>query len=512
MSRRHPKDLILYGLAVTDAAARGKAVAHAEDGRAVLIEGAVPGDTVDVRVTKKSSRYYEGRVERLLTLSEKRTEPPCPHFGVCGGCRWQNMQYRWQLYYKQQEVENNLRRIGGVELPPISPILGCEHEYYYRNKLEFSFACRRWYTREELDAAGEISSPEPALGFHIQGRWDKVLDVRKCLLQPDPSNAIRDEIKRYALEKGLDFFDPRTNQGLLRTLMLRISQTTGEVMLLVQFGREDRPAREGLLDHLLERFPQITSLLYAINEKVNDSVYDLDIRTYRGSDHITERMEDLVFRIGPKSFFQTNTPQALRLYRVVRDFAGLTGSESVYDLYTGTGTISQFVSRRAGKVVGVESVAEAIDAARENACVVRCGNRPSARRTPRQPRRKPRKCRPQRDRQLPVPGGRHERRVRRCLRGPLRPPGRGDHRSAARWHAQGRGGATAAPGPAPHRVRKLQPGHPSARSGADGCLVPRGKNSTGGHVPPNVPCRKCRTFVPKGIAPDRDTRITELFR
>ena len=367
MSRRHPKDLILYGLAVTDAAARGKAVAHAEDGRAVLIEGAVPGDTVDVRVTKKSSRYYEGRVERLLTLSEKRTEPPCPHFGVCGGCRWQNMQYRWQLYYKQQEVENNLRRIGGVELPPISPILGCEHEYYYRNKLEFSFACRRSYTREELEAAGEISSPEPALGFHIQGRWDKVLDVRKCLLQPDPSNAIRDEIKRYALEKGLDFFDPRTNQGLLRTLMLRISQTTGEVMLLVQFGREDRPAREGLLDHLQARFPQITSLLYAINEKVNDSVYDLDIRTYCGSDHITERMEDLVFRIGPKSFFQTNTPQALRLYRVVRDFAGLTGSESVYDLYTGTGTISQFVSRRAGKVVGVESVPEAIDAARENA-------------------------------------------------------------------------------------------------------------------------------------------------
>ena len=194
-----------------------------------------------------------------------------------------------------------------------------------------------------------------------------MLDVRKCLLQPDPSNAIRHEIKRYALEKGLDFFDPRTNQGLLRTLMLRISQTTGEVMLLVQFGREDRPAREGLLDHLHERFPQITSLLYAVNEKVNDSVYDLDIRTYRGSDHITERMEDLVFRIGPKSFFQTNTPQALRLYRVVRDFAGLTGSESVYDLYTGTGTISQFVSRRAGKVVGVESVPEAIDAARENA-------------------------------------------------------------------------------------------------------------------------------------------------
>ena len=374
MSRRHPKDLILYGLAVTDAAARGKAVAHAEDGRAVLIEGAVPGDTVDVRVTKKSSRYYEGRVERLLTLSEKRTEPPCPHFGVCGGCRWQNMQYRWQLCYKQQEVENNLRRIGGVELPPISPILGCEHEYYYRNKLEFSFACRRWYTREELDTAGEISSPEPALGFHIQGRWDKVLDVRKCLLQPDPSNAIRDEIKRYALEKSLDFFDPRTNQGLLRTLMLRISQTTGEVMLLVQFGREDRPAREGLLDHLQARFPQITSLLYAINEKVNDSVYDLDIRTYCGSDHITERMEDLVFRIGPKSFFQTNTPQALRLYRVVRDFAGLTGSESVYDLYTGTGTIANFCAARCVKVVGVEYVPEAIDDAKVNSALNGIGN------------------------------------------------------------------------------------------------------------------------------------------
>lgn len=367
MSRRHPKDLILPGLPVTDAAARGKSIAHAPDGRAVLIDGAVPGDVVDIRVTRKTARYYEGRVDRIASLSDKRTDPPCPHFGTCGGCRWQNMQYRWQTHYKQQEVENNLRRIGGLDLPEPLPIIGCENEYFYRNKLEFSFASRRWYTREELASLGEIERFDPALGFHIQGRWDKVLDVEKCLLQPDPSNAIRDEIKRYALEHSLEFFDLRENTGFLRTIMVRTSATTGQVMLLVQFFREDTPAREALLDHLHAQFPQITSLLYAINPKVNDSIYDLDIRTYYGADHITEKMENLTFRIGPKSFFQTNSAQALKLYSVVRDFAGLTGAETVYDLYTGTGTISQFISRQAGRVIGVESVPEAIEAARENA-------------------------------------------------------------------------------------------------------------------------------------------------
>ena len=367
MSRRHPKDLTLPGLPVTDAAARGKSIAHAPDGRAVLIDGAVPGDIVDIRVTRKTARYYEGRVDRIASLSDKRTDPPCPHFGTCGGCRWQNMQYRWQTHYKQQEVENNLRRIGGLDLPEPLPIIGCENEYFYRNKLEFSFASRRWYTREELASLGEIERFDPALGFHIQGRWDKVLDVEKCLLQPDPSNAIRDEIKRYALEHSLEFFDLRENTGFLRTIMVRTSATTGQVMLLVQFFREDTPAREALLDHLHAQFPQITSLLYAINPKVNDSIYDLDIRTYYGADHITEKMENLTFRIGPKSFFQTNSAQALKLYSVVRDFAGLTGAETVYDLYTGTGTISQFISRQAGRVIGVESVPEAIEAARENA-------------------------------------------------------------------------------------------------------------------------------------------------
>ncbi len=374
MSRRHPKDLILPQLAVTDAAARGKSVAHSADGRAVLIEGAVPGDVVDVQVTKKTARYYEGRALNFLELSDKRTAPLCPHFGICGGCRWQNMQYRWQLYYKQNEVENNLRRIGGVELPDTSPILGCENEYFYRNKLEFSFSDRRWYTREELDGLGEIDTYEPALGFHIQGRWDKVLDIEKCLLQPDPSNAIRDELKRYAVEKELEFFNPKENTGFLRTIMIRTSATTGQVMLLVQFYREDIPAREALLEHMHQAFPRITSLLYAINPKVNDSVYDLDIKTFYGDDHITEEMEGLVFKIGPKSFFQTNSLQALRLYQVVRDFAGLTGQETVYDLYTGTGTISQFVSRQAKKVIGVESVPEAIDAARKNAARNGIGN------------------------------------------------------------------------------------------------------------------------------------------
>lgn len=239
MSRRHPKDLVLENLEVTDAAAQGKSVAHSEDGRAVLILGAVPGDIVDVRVTKKKSKYYEGTAERIVKPSEKRTTPPCAHFGVCGGCKWQNMDYRWQLFYKQKEVGNNLRRLGGLDMPDPLPIKGCGNEYFYRNKMEFSFATRRWYTREELDMAGDIGDGEPGLGFHIPGRWDKVLDIKKCHLQRDPSNAIRLEMKKYATEHGLEFFDPRTNEGFLRTMMVRTSSVSPDVMLMVQFYREE---------------------------------------------------------------------------------------------------------------------------------------------------------------------------------------------------------------------------------------------------------------------------------
>ncbi len=369
MSRRHPKDLVLENLEVTDAAAQGKSVAHSEDGRAVLILGAVPGDIVDVRVTKKKSKYYEGTAERIVKPSEKRTTPPCAHFGVCGGCKWQNMDYRWQLFYKQKEVGNNLRRLGGLDMPDPLPIKGCGNEYFYRNKMEFSFATRRWYTREELDMAGDIGDGEPGLGFHIPGRWDKVLDIKKCHLQRDPSNAIRLEMKKYATEHGLEFFDPRTNEGFLRTMMVRTSSVSPDVMLMVQFYRENKTAREALLEHMHRTFPEISSLLYAINPKVNDSIYDLDIKTYYGQDHIFEQMEGLRFKIGPKSFYQTNSAQAYELYKTVREFAHLTGSETVYDLYTGTGTISQFVSSGAGKVIGVEAVPEAIEAARVNAAI-----------------------------------------------------------------------------------------------------------------------------------------------
>lgn len=363
---KRPKNLILPSLIVSDAAAQGKSVAHAEDGRTVLISGAVPGDVVDARVIKKKSRYYEATVERLIEPSDKRVEPPCKHFGVCGGCKWQNMDYKWQIHYKENEVVNNIRRIGGVNPEVILPIKGCSEQYFYRNKMEFSFAARRWYTREEIETRGELED-EVGLGFHIQGRWDKVLDIEKCHLQKDPSNAIRNHIRTYAIENGISFFDPREKKGLLRTMMIRTSYSTGEVMLLIQFFYEDRKVREDMLENIKETFPEITSLLYSINGGANDSLYELDIKTYHGKDHIYEEMEGLRFKIGPKSFYQTNSHQAYELYSTVRDFAGLTGSENVYDLYTGTGTISQFVSRNARSVVGVEAVEEAIIAARLNA-------------------------------------------------------------------------------------------------------------------------------------------------
>ena len=367
MSKRHPKDLILPNLTVTDAAAQGKAVSHSEDGRAVLITGAVPGDVVDVRVTKKKSKYYEGTVENLIHPSEKRVNPPCEHFGVCGGCKWQNMAYQDQIFYKQKETENNIRRIGNIEPKEVLPIKGCEKQYFYRNKMEYSFASKRWYTREELDTLGEIGDGEPGLGFHIQGRWDKVLDVKKCHLQRSPSNEIRLHVRRYAIEHSLSFFDPRENVGFLRTMMIRTSETTEQVMVLIQFFYEDINSREALLTSIKDAFPEVTSILYAINPKANDSLYDLDIKTFYGDDHIYEQMEGLRFKIGPKSFYQTNSTQAYQLYSVVRDFAGLTGNENVYDLYTGTGTISQFISRSARHVIGVEAVPEAIEAAKINA-------------------------------------------------------------------------------------------------------------------------------------------------
>ncbi len=365
MSRRKARKQVFENIEVIDAGAKGKTIAKAPDGKVILLPNAVPGDVVDVQTFKKRKAYYEGKATAFHKLSDKRTEPACEHFGVCGGCKWQDMGYEHQLFYKQKEVSNNLMRIGHVDLPEITPILGAKDQYFYRNKMEFSFSDSRWLTIEEVQSDEDLGDRN-ALGFHIPGMWDKILDLNKCHLQADPSNAIRNEIKQFAITNQLEFFNTRNQTGLLRTLMIRTS-STGDIMVLVQFFKEDKTKRELLLDFIAENFPQITSLQYVINGKANDTIYDQNIICYKGNDHIFEEMEGLKFKINAKSFYQTNSNQAFELYKITRDFAGLTGNELVYDLYTGTGTIAQFVSKKASKVIGVESVPDAIIAAKENA-------------------------------------------------------------------------------------------------------------------------------------------------
>lgn len=352
-------------LPVTGTAAKGKSIAKAPDGRVIFLTNAVPGDVADVQTTRKRKAYFEGIAVKFHRYSEKRTDPLCEHFGTCGGCKWQHMKYEHQLAYKQEEVENNLKRIGHLQLPETQPILGAEKPYYYRNKMEFSFSDNRWLTAEEISS--EIALPHRnGLGFHIPGKWDKILDIHHCHLQDAPSNAIRLAVRDFAIAHGLSFFNVREQRGLLRNLMIRIS-SAGELMVVIQFYEDNREQRELLLDHLQERFPEITSLQYVINPKKNDTMYDLEVSCYSGRDHIFEEMEGLRFKIGAKSFYQTNSLQAYELYKVVRDFAGLTGSELVYDLYTGTGTIALFLAKAAKKVVGIESVPEAVEDARANA-------------------------------------------------------------------------------------------------------------------------------------------------
>ncbi len=350
---------------VFDAGAKGKAVARAPDGRILFISNAVPGDVVDVRTTKKRKAYLEGIATRFRSYSSKRTTPHCEHFGVCGGCKWQNMAYEHQLTYKQNEVINNLRRIGHLELPEATPILGCASPYLYRNKMEFSFSQNRWLSEEELQS-DRIITDRNALGFHLPGAWDKILDIRTCHLQKEPSNAIRLAIKDFAVKQQLPFFNTRKQCGMLRTLMIRTS-STGEVMVLLQFFEDDPLRRQALLDHIVSEFPQVAALLYVINKKQNDTIYDQEVHCYHGRDHIFEVMGDLRFKITAKSFYQTNSEQAYLLYKIVREYAGLTGSELVYDLYSGTGTIAQFIARSAREVIGIESVPEAVEAAKENA-------------------------------------------------------------------------------------------------------------------------------------------------
>ena len=365
MAKKNTDKIVFDHIKVLDAGAKGVSVAKAPDGKVIFIPNVVPGDVVDVQTFKKRKAYYEGKAIKFHEYSEHRVEPVCEHFGVCGGCKWQNMKYSQQLYYKQNEVLNHLMRIGKIELPDFEPILGSEKQFFYRNKMEFSFSNSRWLTEAEIGSDEDLGNRN-ALGFHIPKMWDKILDINKCHLQEDPSNAIRNEIRAFANENNLTFFNPRNHEGLLRTLMMRTA-STGEIMVLVQFFENDKVGRELLLDHIYDKFPKITSLQYVVNNKANDTLYDQNIKLYKGRDYILEEMEGLKFSINAKSFYQTNSDQAYELYKITRDFAGLSGNEIVYDLYTGTGTIAQFVSKNAKKVIGVESVPEAIIDAKANA-------------------------------------------------------------------------------------------------------------------------------------------------
>ena len=363
MSRKK-QDIILENVLIESVAAEGKALARV-DGTVLFVPFAVPGDVVDVKVTKKKKNYMEGFILRIVTPSEHRIEPFCSHFGICGGCKWQPLPYQMQLQAKQQQVYDQLVRIGHLDVPEISPIIPSGKTEYYRNKLEFTFSRRRWIFSDE-DPDSMTEAERCGLGFHVGKFFDKVLDIKQCYLQKDPSDRIRLFIKEYALGHGLEFFDIREHTGFLRNMFIRTAED-GSVMLIVCFYHEDAGARCALLDAVSAEFPQITSLYYVINGKANDLIADQECILYKGEEAIYEYMEGLKFKIGPKSFYQTNTEQAYRLYGVAREYAALTGQETVYDLYTGTGTIAQFVSSKARKVIGIEYVPEAIADAKENA-------------------------------------------------------------------------------------------------------------------------------------------------
>ena len=357
-------DRIETGLQIVDINAKGMGVAKSDEGVVYFIKGVIPGDVVDVQVCKKGRRYFEAKPIKWIQKSTHSSIPPCQHFGVCGGCKLQHLAYEGQLEYKEKGVLHNLNHIGKIDVETVLPIARVENPYYYRNKMEFSFSNKRWLTTEEISGGEEIE--RNGLGFHKPGMWDKVVDVEHCHLQAEPSNEIRNAIKAFAIREQLDFFDTREQQGFLRTLMIR-NTLAGEVMVLIQFFKEEVEKRELLLNFLKEQFPQITSLLYCINGKGNDSLYDQNIICYHGQDFITEHLDDLQFKITAKSFYQTNPKQAKVLYAIGQEFAALKGNEIVYDLYTGTGTIALSLAKQCAKVIGVESVPEAIEAANENA-------------------------------------------------------------------------------------------------------------------------------------------------
>ncbi len=357
---------------IIDIGAEGKAIAKIND-LIIFIPYVIPGDIVDIQINKKKKNYLEGYVVKFHEYSPNRQEPFCSHFGICGGCKWQILPYEDQLKYKQKQIVDNLERIGKIELPQVNDILPSENTTYYRNKLEFSFSNKRWLTYDEIDDADNETKQMNALGFHIPKKFDKILNIEHCYLQKEPSNKIRLAVKKIALENNLSFFDLRKQTGLLRNLIIRTS-TTNELMVIVSFYYEDKEKREKLLNYIADNFNEITSLMYVINPKPNDSITDLEVKLFKGNDHIFEVMENLKFKIGPKSFYQTNSEQAYNLYKIVREFANLSGKEIVYDLYTGTGTIANFIAKQTKKVIGIEYVKEAIEDAKINSKINNINN------------------------------------------------------------------------------------------------------------------------------------------
>ncbi|MFI3321367.1 MAG: 23S rRNA (uracil(1939)-C(5))-methyltransferase RlmD [Rikenellaceae bacterium] len=366
MARKKDKYPKIESLEIVDIAAEGKSLGRYND-QVVFVPLTVPGDIVDVQICNKRRRFMEGYVLRFVEHSPLKCEPFCSNYGDCGGCKWQNLPYEKQLEFKQRQVNDQLTRIGKIELPEISPIIGSEATRYYRNKLDFAFSSKRWVTRSEVESGAEFERGT-ALGFHVSGAFDKILDITECHLQSEPSNAIRNEIRDFTQENGYSYYDVRTHEGFMRNIVIRTA-STGDVMVIVIFNYEDKELRTALLDHLVAKFPEITSLIYIINPKWNDSYSDLDTFLYHGNDHIMEQMEDLQFKVGPKSFYQTNSAQAYELYKVTRSAADLQPDDVVYDLYTGTGTIANFVARNCKKVVGVEYVKEAIEDAKVNSMI-----------------------------------------------------------------------------------------------------------------------------------------------
>ena len=368
MRRKRPFErIVISNIEITEAAAEGKALAR-HDNMVIFVDNAVPGDVCDVQVTRNKKSFMEGKAIHFHKLSDKRTPPFCEHFGLCGGCKWQHMQYKHQLFYKQKQVSDNFERIAKVEMPGINPIIASEYETHYRNKLEFTFSDYRWLTHEDMRSPERDSMNMNALGFHIARHFDRVLDINNCYLQDEPCNLLRNSVKDFCLQKGFTFHNPRRHTGFLRNLLIR-NTTLNETMAIMVFGEEHEEHQKQVLDHILQTYPALTSLMYVVNTKMNDIISDLDIQCYHGQDYITEQLGDLQFRIGPVSFFQTNSRQALRMYNIVKDFAQITPDKIVYDLYTGTGTIATFIAREAKKVVGIEYVAAAVDDAHINAAL-----------------------------------------------------------------------------------------------------------------------------------------------